>query len=168
MAVLLTAKPLFADIYKCVSEDGVATFSDEPCGTNAAVSFHQLGIDELIVLVSPYAQPIIDLNRIENDLLALSRRIGDCILPHERYYGHNVRIEKDRPFFWEVRLWYAPENYTEWEIRMEYEKIKKHNDTSVWLKTISITRWGKPYNPPAMQDVKKINKKRTGEWVTDQ
>ena len=36
MLITITA---FADVYKCVSDDGVIKFSDAPCGKNAEIIF---------------------------------------------------------------------------------------------------------------------------------
>jgi hypothetical protein len=167
-AMMLIAVTAFADVYKCVSEDGVVTFSDEPCGKKAEITIHSLSLDDLIGLASPFTQSIMDSNSISNDLLSHSRKLGKSILPKERYYGHNVSLKNDLQSYWEIRLYYAPKGFTEWEIRMDYVKKPKAQGYSLWLKSIFIKRWGKPYSPPTMQHAKKMRKIGPGEWVTRQ
>jgi hypothetical protein len=167
-ATIFIATTVSADIYKCVSDDGVVKFSDQPCGDNAEITFHFLSIDDLISLASPYEQPIKDPNRISNDLLIHSRKLGDRILPGKPFYGHHVQAKNDHHSQWEIHLRYAPKSLTDWQIIMDYEKKPTHDGYSLWLKSIVIKRWGKPYSPSTMKYIEKIRKIGPGAWVTRQ
>jgi hypothetical protein len=172
LAFILLIKPSFADIFKCVSDDGVVTFSDEPCGKNAEITFQKytMSVDDAINLgpIKTFTDRTY-VRGIRPDLEAHAKIIGSCILPNAKrnylfvdraggqYY--NPKID------WKISLFFGPQGYErEWNIDLFYKGRKEKNIT-VWLNSITVTKDGRPFNPPSMHNVKKLKKVGTGKWV---
>jgi hypothetical protein len=171
--MLLTEISL-ANIYKCVSEDGVVTFSDEPCSSKAEVFINtppKLSIDDVISTASPFTELLIDSNTINEDLVTHAKKIGKCILPEENYNSYMIRgghRSARRYPDWEIILKYGPPgNESKWKITIKYSVKPKNDIPRVWLKTIYVFLWGRYYDPPSLRNVKKMNRIRTGKWQVD-
>jgi hypothetical protein len=171
LVTMLTAIPAFADIFKCVSEDGFVTFSDEPCGKNAEIAFQKyiMSVDDAVGLdlISLFTDRT-QIRSIRLDLESHAKILGNCILPNEkrnylfvdRAGGHHYHREID----WKLSLFFGPQGYErEWNINVFY-KGKKEKNISVWLNSITVTKDGRPFNPPSMLNVKKLKKVGPGEW----
>ncbi|MBU2451757.1 MAG: DUF4124 domain-containing protein, partial [Proteobacteria bacterium] len=80
----------FADIYKCVSDDGVATFSDTPCSNKPELflNIKNLSIDDAIDLANPLTEFDVDSKTIDEDLLSHAKKLGKSILPDEQYTSY--------------------------------------------------------------------------------
>ena len=166
-SVMLVTHLAIADVYKCVSEDGVVKFSDEPCGTNAKLSFQtsKLKFDDVIGNASPYTKQPVPASKIDgNDFVAHARKIGKAILPYE--YNNSVdNLTAPMMPGWNIQLNFGPDNKKKmYVIRMQYGRYPTSDGIYVWLNTISVKKNGKPYNPPAMSDVKTFKKMGTGRW----
>ena len=171
LAMLLVAEPSFANIYKCVSDDGVVTFSDQPCSTKAEVFINTppaVSIDDVINQASPFAELYVESNTIDEALVAHAKKIGKSILPDEIYNSYMMRGGNRRARRypqWEVSLKYGPPGKeSKWRIRLEYRVKPKDDIPRIWLKTIYIYLWGSYYDPPSMHNVKKMNRIKTGKW----
>jgi hypothetical protein len=167
LAVMLITKIGFADVYKCVSEDGVVKFSDEPCGEDAELSFQtvSLNFDDVIGNASPYTDQPVAASKIDgNDFVAHARKIGKAILPYEYNNSYENQTTPMSPG-WRIYLFFGPaSNKKQYVIRMEYGRYPTSNGIYVWLNSISVKKDGKPFNPPAMSNVKKFKKMGTGRW----
>jgi hypothetical protein len=171
IVMILLAETSFANIYKCVSDNGVVTFSDEPCSKEAEVFINTppvLSIDEGISLASPFTQLIIESNTINEDLVTHAKKIGKCILPEEHYKSYILRGGNRRARRypqWDISLKYGPPgNKSKWKITIEYRVKIKDDIPRIWLKTIYVFLWGRYYDPPSLSNAKKINRIRTGKW----
>jgi hypothetical protein len=171
MVIMLMIGPSLADIYKCVSDDGVVTFSDEPCGQNAEVAFEKyiIRVDDAIGLdiIGPFTNRAY-MQSIRPDIESHAKKIGSCILPRAnptllfvdraggRHYNKDIN--------WKISLFYGPQDYErEWNINVYY-KGKKEKEISLWLNAITITKDGRPFTPSTMHHVKKLKRIGTGEW----
>lgn len=166
-ALLLSANT-FADVYKCTSDDGTVTFSDQPCDTKAEVAFEtdDRNFDEVIGNASPYdEQPIASSKVYSDDFVPHARKLGRCILPGEY---NNAFENKTSPMLpgWRIVLFFGPEdNPKEYEIAMQYERNPRSDGKMyVWLNTIIIKKDGKPYDPPSMATVQTYKKMGNGRW----
>jgi hypothetical protein len=116
MLILTTA---FADIYKCLSDDGVAIFSDVPCGKDAQLIYDQpmTSVDEALgVEINPFVKPYTSATYGEY-ITNESKRIGRCILPDQwfnfskliRVYGPSPRnsysFPKPKPVYGTTPGW---------------------------------------------------------------
>ena len=154
-----------ADIYKCVTDDGVVTFSDHPCGKENKVVIPGQSLDDLIALARPYRQPLADPNRITNDLFAHSERIGARICPGLPLVDREVQVKNERRSEWDVSLRYADDGLPAWHIRINYRKKTNIDGYEIWLRSITVLRWYKPFSPPAMEQATALKKIGPGEWV---
>jgi hypothetical protein len=171
LAMMLIATPSFAAIYKCVSKDGVVSFSDEPCSREAEVFLKtpaKISIDDAISLASPFPELSIDSRTIEDDLLAHAKKTGKSILPDETYNTYTMRGgERRRHRYpkWEVSLNYGPpDKPSKWKITLKYSVRFKNKIPRVWLNMIYVQLWRKYYDPPSIHNAKKIERIRTGKW----
>jgi hypothetical protein len=158
-----------ADIYKCVSEDGVVKFSDEPCSRKAEVAFEteDLNFDEAIGNASPYPKlPVPESEFDTEDMVTFAKKIGRHIITGE--HNNSARLERYRNRqYWtnKVYLNFGPPS-DDWRYRviMHYEVKKRFEGTFVWLDSIEVTKHGKPYDPPSMDPVKTFKKMSVGKW----
>jgi hypothetical protein len=187
--MILISTTAFADVYRCVSDDGVIKFSDEPCGKDAELIHDQpqTSLDEaLSAEIEPFLRPYTS-ETYGKYITNQSKRIGRCILPDQwfnsskliRVYGPSPRdsysFPKPKPIYgttpgWVIFLYYGPEsNPKKWSIEFRYiSTIRKDINgilkSFVLLKSISIKKDEIPFTPISMRDVKKFEKKGTGEW----
>lgn len=156
-----------ADIYKCVSEDGVLTFSDEPCDSKAEVAFktEEYDFDKAIGNGSPYPEQPVPPSKIwREDFKAHAKKIGKTILPYE--YNNSV-VDKTSPLMpgWYIDLYFGSEtNKKNYEISLHYGRNPSNKGVYVWLHSIVIKKDGKPYDPPSMVNVKTYKKMGSGRW----
>jgi hypothetical protein len=158
-----------ADVYKCVSDDGVVTFSDQPCGEEAALVFQDtnLSVDEAIGNASPYTQPVPYSGDIDKDVLLHARKIGRSILPNENLESYDISKENMGIYYtWKVFLSYVtPHKEHLWSrIELDYRGEPKGKGVFVQLKFISIKRadWFTPL--PTLKNVKKLKKHAHYGW----
>lgn len=165
LALLVIPAGPFADIFKCVSDDGVVKFSDRPCGKDNNVLGARQSLDDLIALALPLRQPLPDPDRITGDLLAHSQAIGALMCPRLPLYHPYVQVEDERHSAWEVRLIYTDDGLPAWDIKIKYRKETKIDGYQLWLTSITVFRWNKPFSPPAMEQMTALKKIGPGEWV---
>jgi hypothetical protein len=167
--VVLLGATAYADIYKCVSEDGVVKFSDEPCSKKAEVAFKTgaQNFDAVIGNASPYPKLPIPLSRFDtDDVVAHAKKIGGSIITGE-YNNNVVRRISPNPVTFEyyVELHFGPESEKRrFEIHMLYRRDVRYNGTYVWLNSFQVYKKRKPYDPPAMAGVETFKKMGVGRW----
>lgn len=172
LAIIFIPACTFADIYKCVSDDGIVKFSDQPCGENSEKMVKTPSIDELIAQARPYKQPFADPDRITSDLIACSRKIADGILPDQHYHYNNTH-EGDAGTRFTISLMYVPEGFKSsspnkfriYEVMMTYKKRIKDSGYELWLVSIAIKLGRSPISPKTMEEAKSLKKIGAGEWV---
>jgi hypothetical protein len=165
IALLVFPAGSSADIYKCVTDNGAVKFSDQPCGKEHEVIGPSQSLDDLIALALPYRQPLADSNRITNDLLAHSKRIGTLMCPGLPLVRRGVHVKDEHRSEWDVNLEYADDGLPLWHIKFDYQKKTKIGGYEIWLKSITVFRWHKPFSPPPMERVTALKKVGPGEWV---
>jgi hypothetical protein len=167
LALMLIAKIAWADVYKCVSDDGIIKFSDEPCGENAEISFRtsNLNFDDVIGNASPYTEQPVAASKIDgNDFVAHAKKIAKAILPYEYNNSYDNRTTPMSPG-WRIYLYFGPaSNEKKFVIVMNYARYPTSNGIYVWLNSISVKKDGKPFDPDSMSDVTKYKKMGTGRW----
>ena len=168
-ALLVFGKVAFADIFKCVSEDGVVTFSDQPCGEKAALVIHdkKLSVDEAIGNASPYPEPVIYSSNIDTDVLLHARKIGKSIFPNDMLKSHDLTTEHTGIYYsWKVFLSYVtPQKEHMWSrMVLDYRGDRKDDKILVRLKYISIKRFDW-FNPiPTLKNTTKLKKDAHYGW----
>lgn len=190
LAVLST--PAFADIYKCKSADGITTYSDEPCAQDAKVFIRETpaGVDGAVSKRIDMRRGRWSETQDEDNIAADAKRIAAAILPNmfftssdvinirysptdtppdffERATPHN---QYDRVPGWKVNLKYnSAKRDTEYDISFRFDN-KRIKDISgkvkseVLLRTISIQKDGKPFNPDTMENLQHLKLIKTGHW----
>jgi len=170
LCLVLTAGFLHADIYKCVSKDGVVTFSDRPCSADAEILLDEMEIslDEAVEEASPFADITIDSQTAAEVMLAHARKMGKCILPDEPFNEYLVEGGErggGRYPSWAITLKYGPpEKPSKWRIRMEYKTRHVDGVPRVWLTTVFVLLWSQYEDPPTMEKTQTLEKVRTGKY----
>jgi len=171
---VLGTTSVFPEIYKCVSDNGTVKFSDEPCGKNSVVAFKTYvpSVDGAIasdVLERCYDKTIVEC--VSKDLNSHAKRIADSILPRERfcsmYENHSSRNRElfDKKIQWIISLYYGPEiNKQQWIVEINYQVVFEKN-VSIHLNSISVDKDGEPFEPPTMNNLKKLKHVKRGKWV---
>lgn len=189
VGMMLMGTSAVADIYKCVSDDGVISFSDRPCGNDAEIIIKQSlpSVDDAVgVEIEPYLKPYTSKTYGEY-ITNQAKRISRSILPGQwfiaseliRVYGPSPRgshsFPKPKPIYgttpgWVIILFYGPEsNVKKWELKFQFVSlVRKDIDgiarSVVFLKSISIKNNGEPFTPPTMHHVKNLKRIGTGKW----
>ena len=127
-------------VYKCVSDDGVTTYSDQPCGNKAEIVIEttDFSVDEAIGNASPYTEPVTYSLDIGADILLHARKVGKSILPEKEF-------DRDR-------------------IELKYIGEPRDDRIFVKLTFISIKRfdWATPL--PTLRNAKKLKKYAHYGW----
>ncbi len=169
-AIFLITATALADIYKCVSNEGIVTYSDEPCSPKSIIFRKTVSLDALIVSVCPYRQAVSNSDTLTNDLLEISNKIGGYIVPDKLFNSSSVSTYDDLlSINWEVRVDFdCGRKINEsncFRIRFIYKSKKQDKQKTVWLKSIDVILWGNPYDPPAMLNIKGMRKTNIGRWM---
>jgi len=154
----------YAEIFKCISEDGVSIFSDQPCGNNSKVLFQDdsnLTIDAAIGNGSPFSKSVVYSNSMETDIKFHAKRIGQRIFPDNVLKSDDISESKSTLVYtWLVYLsYYSPTDRRVWnKIVMEYTGAHKDGKIIVQLKKINLDRYDRLFNRrlASLKDSKKI------------
>ena len=182
MLITITA---FADIYKCVSDDGVVTFSDVPCGKNAKFAFRDSNsagsgtIDDFIGVVhpGPYNKNFYSVDSLSSDLKPQAINLGRRIFPNEQFSWIDARSQiygQDKSgaaaAFIPFTLFFgSKDKETNYSAVITYgfktEKGSSKEKVVLWLQAIETQKNSKDFDPLSMRDVKKLKKISTGRWM---
>jgi len=166
----------YPEIYKCISKDGVATFSDEPCPNKGEVFIKtpQIDIDVIIEEASPFKSLSSEEDSFYDGLFEHAERIGKCLLPDEHYNTYKINSRKREWWScnqWDVVLYYGPPNKeTKWSVILRYigksEKMSRPcRNPEIFLDSIDVCLWDKNYDPPDMKiKIQALRKQGTGHW----
>jgi hypothetical protein len=167
--VVLLGSTASADIYKCVSEDGIVKFSDEPCSKKAEVAFKTDGqnFDAVIGNASPYPKLPVPESQFDTEkIVAHAKKIGRCIITGE-YNNEVLHHPYPNPARSEyyVELHFGPKSDKKrFEVHMIYRTEYQYKGMYMWLDKIFISKKGKSYDPPSMADVQTFKKMGVGKW----
>lgn len=171
LVIVLLPVSLFADIYRCVSDNGTVTYSDQPCGKNAEI-FHpeyEMSVDDAARrdILKP-ATDHASIWYVEKDIKDHARHIADVIIPnqqfHDIYITRKGRERDEIPIDWQVTISCGPEADALYSQIKFYYRGKKKSIFSVWLESLKVFSDRQPYDPPAMKDVRRFKKISAGEW----
>ena len=166
-----------ANIYRCVSDSGVITYSDVPCGDNAVVAFkkHEVGVEEAAArdVIGPNTSRA-NLKNVLMDVVHHAKQVGSCILPGKEFISYTVSnpvTSYSSNLVWSVNLFFGTKDYIEWRINisyamnMEYPQSERLRTISAArLTSIAIKRNDKPYDPASMNNLKAFKKEQIGAW----
>ncbi len=153
-----------ADTYRCVLKDGTLSFSDTPCGDNAETVAHEISIDQWIAQSRPYRQPHPDPNRISKDLRSHSKMICDHIVSGAPYKRQDIYVSNKDRKIWKVSMYYKTADFHPWRIEMIYTQNTEGRDNLLWLTSISVFKWEKPFTPFAMHHITRLRQTGPGIW----
>lgn len=177
LILLLLPSFSLANIYRCVSDSGVVTYSDEPCGNNAVVAFeaHKMGVEGAAGkdVIRPNTNRA-SYEELEKDIIDHAKRIGTCILPDKKINGYSI-VKGSKTYDvidWTVSEEFGSDNNKgQWQITITYQgKIitDKHRRSrtmnTIKLKTIMVSKGGQPSDPPSMDNLRTFRKTHKGNW----
>lgn len=171
LILILLSSLSYADIYKCTSDSGVVTYSDEPCGKNAVHAFDEyvMSIDDAASrdIITPSTDRSYKYDII-SAMIPHAKRIAYCIFPDKEFLG--VILSKTS--------WYASKNDLCYSVNMGFGS--KDPDSGrvikvfyegrmidgpiVRLAAIKIYKGHKPCEPISMNNLKTFRKIKEGEW----
>jgi hypothetical protein len=174
LALILILLPSLApaDIFRCVSDDGVVRYSDNPCGDDAVPAFDEYKPSVDDAAGRDIIKPLSDRSRlddIEQDLKAHAIQLGIAIVPNQKL-NHVFKDKAGDPgrnevLDWLFTLFFGPEAYDrQWRIEIFY-RGRMEGAAVVWLRTIRIQMDGAPMDPSTMQGLKAFRKIKSGEWA---
>ena len=160
-----------ADVYKCVSKDGIVKFSDQPCSPDAEVAFPtpDTSFDHVIGNGGVYPEPVpVDRFDIE-DLTAHAKKIGKCIITGEQ---NNTAFYRGTPgqalLEWYIQLNFGPSyKKKKYVVRLTYKGASDGTSMYVWLDSFTVKKNGQLYDPSTVSGSKKYIKKGTGRWCIE-
>ncbi len=175
LAMMIMAITAFADIYKCVSDDGVVKYSDEPCGKQTEFLFRESNskwsLDDAIGVAPFSGRRIGSRNDIIDELRPQAINLVKLILPEEEYktvfaqsffgapggvtFSAHLGPPKKKKVMWIVSITYSIEGG---------DDQGGYYDINIRLKFITIMKDGKPFSPASMNAVKRLNEISVGRW----
>ena len=169
IGVVLLSSTASADIYKCVSDDGVVKFSDQPCAKEAEVAFktNEQRFDEVIGNASPYPKlPILESQYDTDVIVAHAKKIGRCIITGEHIndVNHHPNLNLEHREY-SVELHFGPDSdKNRFVVNLIYRSDYQYKGLYVRLNSIFVGRKGRPYDPPSMAEVQTFKKMGVGKW----
>jgi len=163
----MLASVVSADIYKCVSNDGVTTYSDEPCGENSKKVFDTVEqtFDDIIGNGSPYDDQPVDSKKVfREDIIEHAKKIWRFIMPNKHSYLKKCETFDGRQgiAIHDIDLTDSKKIYN---VAMRYCCYYQGNGKDfVFLGAINIKKDGKPFDPSTMVNIKKYRKASIGVW----
>ena len=168
LAIFVTTAGAYAGIYKCVSENGVVTYSDHPCGKGEEVIPNiDLSVDEAIGNASPYAEPVSFSYSIRYDVLRHAKKVGKSLFPNAYLIEENIGAEyQPKSPVWTVFLSYGYRQYKYDYLKTELEYVgeKMGDKLFVRLKYIRINSSDLEIPMPALENSKKMEKDGHRGW----
>jgi hypothetical protein len=183
----------FADTYRCRFADGTIRYSDRYCGADAQLVVKQspADVDEAVGMTIRPSKNEFSATTYEDYLIGEAKRIGRSILPDQRFVDAEILhisykppqnrpkvFDRPEPQYkfdnfagWGIILHYGPDgNRKVWEIQYQFRHtyiLDDHGDqhNAMLLETISIKKDGAAFTPQTMQNVKRLEMKKTGVWT---
>ncbi len=170
-SIVLSPVQLWADIYRCVSDDGVVTYSDHPCGRDAKVIYrkYEMSVDDAARrdIIKPGTDRS-DMWAVEKDIKDHACQIARIIVPDQRlhyiYIKRDGKVEDEIPVDWRVTVPWGPEEDILNSSIEFYYRGKKNGRLNVWLHSLQTLSDRRPYDPLAMKDVRQFKKAGLGQW----
>ncbi len=169
LLVFLFLTPIVsADIYKCISDNGVAIFSDEPCGDNSKRIFNTVNqtFDDVIGNGSPYDEQPVDSKKVfKEDFVEHAKKIWRFIMPNTHSYMTKCEAFDGGQGIETYRI-DLTDSKKKFNVSMAYccyyQGDGKH---FVFLSSINIIKDKKPFDPSTMVNIKNYRKAGIGVWV---
>ncbi len=176
--MILFIHPAYADIYKCTDNNGVVTFSDEPCGNEARVVYKgtrnsvskEAGNDKDSVLSSVTIDGSLTKDQIYDQLKDHGRLLGRHIFKDESFAGFRKRPRNfgnklkynEITCYWGSR---SSNNFKNYTMTIEYTRGIKPNG-SLLFQPNKMTFYYKsqPHDPPSMKNMKNFKRLFHGTW----
>lgn len=170
LAIIMTvAAGASAEIYKCVSADGVVKFSDQPCGRQAEVviSATNLSVDEAIGNGSPYPEPLKESAVMNQDIMVHAKTVGASIFPDMYLKSNDMGEERNlRTRTWKVFLAYIDPkiDYKYANVELNYTGEQIGDRIFVRLHYIRIKQFDWMVPIPTLKKTKKLKKDSDRGW----
>ena len=170
LVVFVTIAPgASAEIYKCVNDDGVVKFSDQPCGRQAEVfiSKTDLSVDEAVGNGGPYPEPVKNSAVMNQDIMVHAKTVGASIFPGMDPKSDDMGEEiTDRTRSWRVFLAYRDPkiDYKYANVELNYTGEKVGDRIFVRLHYIRISRFDWMVPLPTLKKTKKLKRDSCDGW----
>ena len=158
-----------AEIYKCVNEDGVVKFSDQPCGRQAEVVIAKtnLSVDEAIGNGGPYPEPVKDSAVMNQDIMVHAKTVGASIFPDMYLESNDIGEDlKGQTRTWKVFLVYLDSknyyNNTKVELNYSGERVGERIFVRLHYMRLAQFRWAEPLT--TLKKAKKVKQDLHYGW----
>jgi Domain of unknown function (DUF4124) len=168
-AFMLMADVTWANVYRCVSDDGTVRYSDQPCAGNAELFIKEEGcnIDDSIRRAHPFKDLSAKSEDINDRLVSHAKKLGKCILPDETFKSYSVSEHSIRDL---VRTWEVSVNYGDrdgqanWSLTFLYNTEFKDEDQRIRMTAILVKLKHLPHDLPLMENILSLNRLATGKY----
>ncbi len=171
---IISITPALSTIYKCTDENGVATFSDQPCSTDAEIVFNNGGsgggggsIDNVLGFTDRvHPKQAGSLKLIGMDLKLHTANIGKHIFSGEKYQMTQSMIVHGATPSWDTFAIFGPDNHkNKYKVSVQYGCTKKNDNYSVYILKLEIKKDGNSFDPDVTEGITSLKKIGIGRWV---
>jgi hypothetical protein len=168
-AIILFTGMAWANVYRCVSDDGTVRFSDQPCAGDAELFIEEeaCDIDDSIRRANPLPDLSFNTAGVNDRLAAHARKLGKCILPDEPYVSYNIdeRRLPGRYPSWEINVNFGDKDgRAKWKVTFKYDVRSKNRIDRIWMHTIDVRLTGYRHDPPSLKSVASLTRLSRGEY----
>lgn len=168
-AFMLMAGVAWADVFRCVSDDGTVRYSDQPCAADAELFIEEEGcnIDDSIRRAHPFKDLSVKSEDINDRLVAHAKKLGKCILPNMTFKSYNVSEDsfRDVDHTWDISVNYGNrEGRAKWTLTFYYNAKLKDGDRRIRMTTIFVRSNHGRQNLPLLDNILSLNRWATGKY----
>ena len=157
----------WANVYRCVSDDGTVRYSDQPCAGDAELYIEETVCDLEDSLRRSSPIPGLDMYSADviDRLVANAKKLGKCILPNEPYVSYSAdehRLPGCNPT-WDIDVYYGlMDGRAKWFLTFQYAVRTQDGFSRIWIQRI-ITRLSDLYHdPPSLKSVGVLDREGQG------
>lgn len=169
LSIMLLTGMAWADVYRCVSDDGTVRFSDRPCSGDPELFIKEEGchIDDSIRRAKPFTDLTVQSENFNDRLVSHARKLGKCILPDETYVSYRVSEDRFRDQYhtWVVRVNYENKGRkNKWRLTFTYDLQSKNGTKRICMSAIIVQLNRSFHDLPSLENIASLNQLSTGKY----
>lgn len=168
-AFILMADVTWANVYRCVSDDGTVRYSDQPCGGDAELFIEEedCNLDVRIRRAYPFKELSVQSEDITDRLVSHAKKLGKCILPNETFKSFDVSEFNFREldYTWNIKTGYGSrEGRADWSLTFHYAAHTKDGDQRIRMTAISVRLKHHHHNLPLLDNIPSLDRLEPGGY----